>query len=92
MTCCTSWPCRISQRSEFAACIARSMSLWVGCQATLHSSCVRPPRLVTHESNWAKGLGTFRYRHQWFDRTYLCHIWPLHGKMVFQDCLSYVLL
>jgi hypothetical protein len=68
--------------SEFAAQIDCSMSLWVGCQATSTQAVSDAP--VGHSGvQLAKGLGSFRYRHQWFAGSYLCHILPLHGRVAF---------
>ena len=84
------WPCRTSQRSL-------QLTLTAACH---YGSDVRPPplQLLSDLPSWlltnptGQGGGKFPYHHQWFDCSYLCHILPLHGKMLFQDCLSYVLL
>lgn len=91
MTCCTFGP------AEHRNVRSLQCTLTAACH---YGSDVRPPPLqlcptppVGHSRvQLAKGRGSFRYRHQWFDGSYLCHILPLHGKMFFQDCFSYVLL
>jgi hypothetical protein len=65
-----------------------SMSLWVRCQATSTPTVSEPPPVGHSRVQLAKRLGSFRYRHQWFDNS--CYLLS-HFAITWQGVLPRLL-